>query len=917
MPITDRTVHALDARRNIRDWLISPAYATPADLAAELADQGDPFRSDSSGPEVSHEHARWVLTNGPDVTPLKERILPARRITEPPNGEPIEGGPFTLTAGGADHVGKWSRAHLADDGLLDWSEFCYTPQWRFATAATVLEVDQADRRTIEVAATGPFTLWLNGKEILSADEVRYMEPAPHRVDVWLPSGTSTLVLAGWQVAFREVRQVYRVRVLGLPVRVVIPSPGADEDAARGCEHLLNAVGSARWGSEQGTLLLTGPRGLTVNATVDGVSRRVELSETPVELDFTAVDDEDDADDLSTGGTGASMLSRPYDEVEIAVADQPSSPIRRLLPFARLPRRYRSEPEGDPQQWRQEFLQHAIGIGGTAAALAAHTLAEPSTSAEPVEATSAEPSTSAEPVEAPVVTTERVEKALWMIDHRADCADFEAVGLAHLLHRIPADRWADGIRERVEQSLLDFKFWIDQPGLDAMCYFTENHQFVWHTAEYLIGSLFADRRFSNSGQTGAEHAEHGRRLALDWLRVRLPGGFAEFDSNAYLAIDCFAAVSLVELAEDEELRELATALADRILLSLAANSWRGVHGAAHGRSYVQTQRSSRLEETAPIQWVCFGVGALNEAVLPTAAIATAQRYELPEIARQLAIPGDEPTWHEQRYAGEYRFEHDLLSRPYRSRAVFYRAPEVMLSSAQDYRSGLPGLQEYIWGATLGPETQIAVNHAPNASVSPSARPNSWAGNRELPRVHQHRDVLVALHRIGADDPMGYSHAWFPTTHLDEWLQRGSWTAGRRGDGYVALSTAGGARLVRSGSDALQELRPIGDGTAWVCVVGRASQDGSLAEFVAALGEPDYAAGDLGPRVMVSPQGRPAIELDFDGPLLVDGRVAEPLGNEPGIEGPFVTGDADELRYHHAGREYRVDTRAPGERKVGHG
>ncbi|OYO17692.1 hypothetical protein CGZ94_02050 [Enemella evansiae] len=892
MPITNRTVHPLDARRSVRDWLISPAYAAEADLGADLSAAGDPFDVDG---ELSHTDTRWVLTNGPDVTPLKEKLLPTQRITAPPVGEVVEGGAFTLTAGGAEQVGQWHRVHTNADGLLDWSEFCYTPQWRYATAATLLEVDQADRRTIEVAATGPFTLWLDGKELLSSNEVRYMEPGVHRVEVWLPSGTSTLVLAGWQVAFREVRQVYRVRVLGLPVRVVIPSPGADEDVARGSELLLNAVGSARWGSDTGELLLTGPRGLTVEATVADVTRRVELSEKPVAVDFTAEEDADDEDDLSSGGTGASMLSRPYDEASIAVADQPTSPIRRLLPFARLPRDYRGTPIGEPAEWHREFLEHALTIGGTAAALAAHTL----------QSTSAERARN-ERVEAtePVVTAERVQKALWMIDHRADCADFEAVGLAHLLHRVPAEQWADGVREQVTESLLGFKFWIDQPGLDAMCYFTENHQFVWHTAEYLIGTLFADQRFTNSGWTGAEHAAHGRKLLLEWLGVRLPGGFAEFDSNAYLAIDCFAAISLVELAEDEELGRLATALADRILLSLASNSWRGVHGAAHGRSYVQTQRSSRLEETAPIQWVCFGVGALNDAVLPTAAIATAERYQVPEIACRLAIPGPEPTWHEQRYAGAYRFDHDLLARPYRSRAVFYRAPEVMLSSAQDYRAGLPGLQEYIWGATLGPEAQIAVNHAPNDSVSPSARPNGWAGNRELPRVRQHRDTLIALHRIGPDDPMGYSHAWFPTTHLDEWLQQGSWTAGRVGDGYVALSTAGGARLVRSGPDALQELRPLGDGTAWVCVVGRAATDGSLQDFVSSLGEPDYTAGDLGPRAAVAPEGRPALELDFDGPFLVDGRIDEPLGNEPGLDGPFVTGDSTRLDYRLDGLSHQV-------------
>ena len=75
----------------------------------------------------------------------------------------------------------------------------------------------------------------------------------------------------------------------------------------------------------------------------------------------------------------------------------------------------------------------------------------------------------------------------MIDSPRDCADFEAVGLLHLLHRVPDDRWPSRAPRRVvDRLLLGFKYWIDQPGLDAMCYFTENHQFVWHTAELLVG-----------------------------------------------------------------------------------------------------------------------------------------------------------------------------------------------------------------------------------------------------------------------------------------------------------------------------------------------------------------------------------------------------------------------------------------------
>lgn len=171
-------------------------------------------------------------------------------------------------------------------------------------------------------------------------------------------------------------------------------------------------------------------------------------------------------------------------------------------------------------------------------------------------------------------------ALSMVTHRCDCADFEIVGLVNLLHRTTVAQWEEGVRDEVLAALVTMKYWIDEPGLDAMCWFTENHQLVWHTAELLVGELLGDMTFANDGRTGTEHAEHGRDLATGWIRARLAGGFSEFDSNAYLAIDTLALVSLVEHARDPELRALAAGLADRVLLSLAANSWRGIHGSAH-------------------------------------------------------------------------------------------------------------------------------------------------------------------------------------------------------------------------------------------------------------------------------------------------------------------------------------------------
>jgi hypothetical protein len=41
------------------------------------------------------------------------------------------------------------------------------------------------------------------------------------------------------------------------------------------------------------------------------------------------------------------------------------------------------------------------------------------------------------------------------------------------------------------------------------------------------------------------------MALDWLKLKLEGGFSEYDSNAYLAIDTLALVASIEYSPNQE------------------------------------------------------------------------------------------------------------------------------------------------------------------------------------------------------------------------------------------------------------------------------------------------------------------------------------------------------------------------------
>ena len=786
----------------IRDWLVGPAWKSPCDdLDGVLSSHGSPWG----------DGGRWTLTQGPEVAPLKSRLYQRRPLVlDQALPRLMEGAPLSWVAPGglATDSGTWRRIRTQADGLVDWSDFCFLPEYRHAVAGVLIEVDQPEWRDIEIGSTGPVALWLDDELLATFTDVSYMEPVMHAVRARLRSGVSRLLIATWQVGFREVRHIAKVAIGGLPVRVVIPSAGAHERASAVAEGLLESVAVDSWALPEARVGISGPVGSALRiARAGGAAQTVVLDKgravVPIALG------QDGAEDGS-----ASMLNTGETTLIVSVDDE-RCPVIRHVTVAVLPQRARLQPAGnDPSAWRREVLEHAVEtVPSVARALAASALRL-----------------------SPSLVADDVKQALYMLRNRADCADFEAVGLLTLWHALPTkDVWPFGVREEVKDALLGFKYWIDQPGLDAMCYFTENHQLVFHTAELLAGQTFAGETFANTGWTGGQHAHHGREMALEWIRSKLAGGFSEFDSNAYLAIDTLALTSLVEFADDEVIRAAAEALLDKLLFTLAANSWHGIHGAAHGRSYSQTLRSSRFEETAPIMWLLWGAGALNRAVLPATCLAIAQRYQLPELIRSVAAGDDRPWWGRQVYQGQYLFARDLLSRPYVSDLRVWKTAHAMLSSVQDYRPGLPGLQEHSWGATLAPEVQVFATYPGSSSDSPSARPNAWAGQRVLPRARQHRDTVLVSYQDARELP---THVWFPAPFMDEIVQHGAWLAGRVGQGYVAIACAGGLAPVATGSTARQEWLPRGNGTAFAATVGSQPQDGSFDSFVRALSEPDF-------------------------------------------------------------------------------
>jgi hypothetical protein len=87
-------------------------------------------------------------------------------------------------------------------------------------------------------------------------------------------------------------------------------------------------------------------------------------------------------------------------------------------------------------------------------------------------------------------------------------------------------------QRAQQVVLDFKYWPDEPGVDAMTYWTESHYLLFSAAGYLAGQLYPETVFSNSGLNGKDLSELHRTRLVQWMNLRFFTGFSEWLSNFY-------------------------------------------------------------------------------------------------------------------------------------------------------------------------------------------------------------------------------------------------------------------------------------------------------------------------------------------------------------------------------------------------
>lgn len=232
-----------------------------------------------------------------------------------------------------------------------------------------------------------------------------------------------------------------------------------------------------------------------------------------------------------------------------------------------------------------------------------------------------------------VDWEQLEGGLEYIRNEYDCADFRLVNLIRILYE-GGDRIPDSYRKQTQEVLFDFRYWWDEPGENSMCYWSENHQILFASAEYLIGQKYPDRIFSNSGLTGRQHVNKARERILDWLEMRWNYGFTEFYSGTYYVEDIAALVNLSDFARDEAVVIKSKMILDLLFYDMASQSSQMLFVSTSGRAYEGNRKGNRSSTLGRLINYFWGAGE-DPGPGMTYGLVKSSNYTIPAVFFEIA------------------------------------------------------------------------------------------------------------------------------------------------------------------------------------------------------------------------------------------------------------------------------------------
>lgn len=811
--------------RYVNRWLVSRVQETPV--------QGERVALHGAENEKLNAH--------PKDKPGEEAFVAARRAA--PRGLPARLDP--RPGGEVGDEGAASRFSVywpfGDIGLtFAWD--CETPACLSAWACTELEAAEDGPRPFDLITCGSAALWCNGSKVAEVTPYCHNTPVPARIQLPLRRGRNRLLVFFDNYAERDATVILRLRDEGAGPEPVQCLPAGGGNAARlaAAERVMTSLSFRRNHFTEGPVLLD-------------YDRQAAAAAAPCELRFYGGTEEN-----RKGGVFFDRTVRLDPEAgQVSLGDCDTLPMGFLLLTVSL------EAEG-------ECLRRDLGVEIHALSRlprqAAPTVAGRKRQALELLAAWGEQNTNrALALLATGGSVAEAEKLLAIqsdyIRRRFDCSDFYLVYYPYIL-RTFGSRGSGVLSAKTEQELTDcllgFRYWLDEPGNDAMWFWSENHALMFHTCQLLAGELFPDRVFTNSGRTGLQMQQIAKERLTRWFGTFRREGFTEWNSSPYLPIDTLGFGSLYAFSRDPAMRALGKEGLDFAYYLLAVHGQKGIFAASSGRTYIKEQFGNWSNCPSGLSWIGYGFGVPGHAGKGIVSLCLSD-YEPPAEYRPwfAVAPGQELIC--QCTQGNDGYV-DLYT---------YKTADYLMTSAVDFHPGEPGCQENPFQLTFNATAQLWVTHPGERVVFGAARPSYWAGNGTLPKVDQYKGFAGLIYDIDPDHPVDFTHLYLPAMEFDRCVLRDHWAFVQKGEAWAGVYCSAPLTMVTEGATARRECRAPGRRVIWLVRAAQADEFPTLDAFIAAMEAAPLHADAEGRRYSFRDPVYGPLRCGWQGPLVHDG------------------------------------------------
>lgn len=418
----------------------------------------------------------------------------------------------------------------------------------------------------------------------------------------------------------------------------------------------------------------------------------------------------------------------------------------------------------------------------------------------------------------------IDACLIAIEERHDCSDFLILPLLRIW-RDHRNALPEALQDRLKAAIVEYRYWMDEPGNDVMWFWSENHVLCFHVAQLVAGMLLPETQFTGSGRSGLQQADRARVRLHRWFDAIDRDGLGEWNSAAYYPIDMLALFSLRDLGADKALAARATALLDMIFVMTGLHTTGGVPAGSQGRAYEKEILAGPVTELGTVAAIAFG-GDWYPNHDRAAALFCLSDYVPPDAAQRFA----------QMPAGSTLRARYAQGLEQVGKLALWKSSQVQLSSVVDHKTGTAGHQQHVIDAQFAghPLARFWINTPGELKVWGERRPSLLAGNSWVPRVVQNGPQAVVLYDI-PDEPGLYpfSQLLADPNAFDGVRQNGNWLFLRSGDGVAGIWSSSTALAMEEGLYKGALWRVSGRQSAWYIQVGDLGTGQDFDSFCAGL------------------------------------------------------------------------------------